>query len=162
MEARAASALALERARRVPDLTFAGGYKRTSGFDTAVLGVTLAVPLFEHNGVATALASGETRATARERSAVEARVAAEARTAVEAARLLQARAGRADEDVLKPAEVVRNAARAAFREGGANILNLVDAERVYLEARREVLQVKLDALAAGIEARLLLGEEILR
>jgi outer membrane protein TolC len=64
--------------------------------------------------------------------------------------------------MLRPAEVVRNAARAAFNEGAANILSLVDAERVYLEAQREALQVKLDALAAGIETRLLLGEEILR
>ena len=64
--------------------------------------------------------------------------------------------------MLRPAETVRNAARAAFREGSSNILNLVDAERVYLEARREALQVKLDALAAGIEVRVLLGEEVVR
>ncbi len=162
LEARSASALALERARRIPDLAVSGGYKRTAGFDTAVLGVSMAIPLFDRNGPAVAMATGEARSAAAERAAVEARVVAEVRASLQAARLLQERARLAEEEVLKPAEVVRNAARAAFREGASNILNVVDSERVYLEARREVLQVRLDALAAGIETRLLLGEEILR
>jgi len=162
LERRAVQALALERSRRVPDVNLTGGYKRTAGFDSAVLGVLVAVPLFDRNGAAIAAAGGEARAAATQRAAVERRVAAEAQAALRAARLLDERARRADDEVLRPAETVRNAARAAFREGSTNILNLVDAERVYLEARREVLQVKLDALAAGIEARVLLGEEIVR
>lgn len=162
LEGRAASALEVERSRRLPDLTFSGGYKRTAGFDSAVLGVVVAVPLFDRNQGGVAMARGEARAAASQREAAERRVAAEARAALEAARLLEERARRADDEVLKPAETVRNAARAAFREGSSNILNLVDAERVYLEARRELLQVRLDALAAGIEARVLLGEEIVR
>jgi outer membrane protein TolC len=97
-----------------------------------------------------------------ELAAVEAQVAVEARTIIDAARILGDRARRIDEDLLKPAEVVRTAARAAFREGAADILNLVDAERVYVDARREALQLKLDAVAAAIQARLVLGEEILR
>jgi cobalt-zinc-cadmium efflux system outer membrane protein len=161
-ERRAVQALALERSRRVPDVAVTGGYKRTAGFDSGVLGLVVAVPLFERNGAAIAQASGDVRAASQERVAIESRVAAEARAALDAARLLDERARRADDEVLKPAETVRNAARAAFREGASNILSLVDAERVYLEARREVLQVKLDALAAGIEARVLLGEEIVR
>jgi len=162
LEARSAGALKLERSRGVPDLTVSGGYKRTAGFDTAVLGVAMAIPIFDRNRAAVAMAAGEARASASQRAAVEARVAAEVRASLEAARLLDQRARLADEEMLRPAEVVRNAARAAFNEGAANILSLVDAERVYLEAQREALQVKLDALAAGIETRLLLGEEILR
>lgn len=161
-EARAAHSLALERARRLPDATVAGGYKRTSGFDTGVLGVTLPLPLFDRNQRGVAVATGESRAAAQERLAVEARVAADVRASLEAAQLLDARARRVDEELLGPAEVVRVAARSAFREGAADILNLVDAERVYLEARREALLVRLDALAAAIEARVLLGEEIVR
>ncbi len=162
LEARAARALDVERSRRLPDVVISGGYKRTAGFDSAVLGAVVAVPLFDRNQAAAAAAGGEARAAARERAAVERRVAAEVRAAIEAAQLLEERARRADEEVLRPAETVRNAARAAFREGSSNILNLVDAERVYLEARREALQVKLDALAAGIEVRVLLGEEVVR
>ncbi len=161
-EMRAAQALALERARRVPDTTISGGYKRTDGFDTGVLGVTLPLPLFDRNQRGVAAATGESRAAVQERRGVEARVAADVRSTLEAARLLDARARLVDEELLRPAETVRVAARSAFREGAADILNLVDAERVYLEARREALLVRLDALAAAVEARIILGEEIIR
>ena len=160
--ARADHALALERARRVPDATVSAGYKRTAGFDGGVVGVALAVPLFDRNRHDVALAAGESRAAAHERVGVEARVAADARTRLEAARLLDARARQVDKELLEPAEIVRVAAQSAFREGASDILNLVDAERVYFEARREALLVKLDALAAAIEARVILGEEIVR
>jgi outer membrane protein, heavy metal efflux system len=161
-ESRAAHALALEKARRVPDTIFSGGYKRTAGFDGGVVGVTLPLPLFDRNQRGVAVAAGEARATASDRLGAEARAAAEVRTSLEAARLLDARARRVDEELLQPAEVVRVAARSAFREGAADILTLVDAERVYLDARREALLLRLDALAAAIEARVLLGEEIVR
>jgi outer membrane protein, heavy metal efflux system len=161
-ESHAAHALALEKARRVPDTILSGGYKRTAGFDGGVLGVALPLPLFDRNQRGIAVATGQTRATAQERLGAEARAAAEIRTSLEAARLLDERARRVDEELLRPAEVVRVAARSAFREGAADILTLVDAERVYLDARREALLVRLDALAAAIEARVLLGEEIVR
>jgi outer membrane protein TolC len=52
------------------------------------------------------------------------------------------------------------AARASFREGATDTLRLVDAERVYAEARRETQDLKLDALEASIEALLVLGQEL--
>lgn len=160
--ARARGTWSLERARRVPDLTVAGGYKRTAGADTAVVGVMMAIPLFDTNKRAVATATGGRRAAELEEAAVEAQATVEARAIIDAARILGDRARRVDDDLLKPAEVVRTAARAAFREGASDILNLVDAERVYVDARREALQLKLDAIAAAIQARLVLGEEILR
>jgi outer membrane protein TolC len=76
------------------------------------------------------------------------------------AQALGERAGKVDIDLIAPAEIVRAAARSSFREGATDILTLVDAERVYLEAHREALQLKLEAITAAVEARLLLGEEI--
>jgi outer membrane protein, heavy metal efflux system len=161
-EATAAKALSLQQAQRVPNLDVVGGYKRTSGFDTAVLGVAMAIPLFDRNQRAIATAGGETKAAAFDRVAVEQRVAAEARAVFEASQSLAERARRVDEELLAPAALVRLAARTSYSEGAANIVAMVDADRVYLDARREVLQVKLDALAAAFEARVLAGEEILR
>jgi cobalt-zinc-cadmium efflux system outer membrane protein len=161
-EARAAKALSLEQAQRVPNLDVVGGYKRTSGFDTAVLGVAMAIPLFDRNQRAIATAGGEVSAAASDRAAVEQRVAAEARAVFEASQGLAERARRVDEELLAPAALVRLAARTSYGEGAANIVAMVDADRVYLDARREVLQVKLDALAAAFDARVLAGEEILR
>ena len=161
-EARAANALSLEQAQRMPNLDVVGGYKRTSGFDTAVLGVAMAIPLFDRNQRAIATAGGEASAAASDRAAVEQRVAADARAIFDASQRLAERARRVDEELLAPAALVRLAARTSYGEGAANIVAMVDADRVYLDARREVLQVKLDALAAAFEARVLAGEEILR
>ena len=160
--ARAAQALSLERARRVPDLNVAGGYKRTAGFDTAVAGLMIAIPLFDRNKQAVALAAGDHAAALSDVAAAEARARADAQVVFDAAATLVERAARVDDDLLKPAELVRTAARSAFREGATDILLLVDAERVYVDARREAVQLKLDAIAAALEARLLLGEEIVR
>jgi len=89
-------------------------------------------------------------------------VRADAQLVFDAARVLGERATHVDADLLTPADTVRTAARSAFREGATDILMLVDAERVYVDARREAVQLKLDAIAAALEARLLLGEEIVR
>ena len=59
---------------------------------------------------------------------------------------------------LEPASIVRTAARAAFVEGRGDVLQLVDAERVFGEAAREALEIRLDALHAAIQARIALGE----
>ena len=58
-----------------------------------------------------------------------------------------------------PAEGVRSAARATFREGAADMLRLIDAERVYADVRRAALDLELDAYLAAIEARFALGQE---
>ena len=160
--ARAGEALSLERARRVPDLNVAGGYKRTAGFDTAVAGLMIAIPLFDRNKQAVAIAAGDHAASLSDVAAAEARALADARVVFDAAAALGALAARVDDELLRPAETVRTAARSAFREGATDILVLVDAERVYVDARREAVQLKLDAIAAALEARLLLGEEIVR
>jgi cobalt-zinc-cadmium efflux system outer membrane protein len=156
----ATKVLALERALQRPDVYVAGGYKRTAGADTAVLGVSLSLPLFDRNQRAVAAATGDAQAAAFDAAALEASVAAEARVVFASAQALAERAGRLDVDLIAPAEIVRAAARSAFREGATDILTLVDAERVYLEAHREALQLRLDAIATAIEARLLLGEEV--
>jgi outer membrane protein, heavy metal efflux system len=160
--ARARDELDLERARRVPDLNVSGGYKRTAGTDTAVVGVLMSIPIFDRHSRAIATASGTRHAADFELAAIEARARADALVVFDAAVTLGERAARVDADLLAPADLVRTAARTAFREGATDILMLVDAERVYVDARREAVQLKLDAIAAALEARLLLGEEIVR
>lgn len=158
---RARQLAALEHARRIPDPVLSAGYKRTGGFDAAVVGVTMAVPLFDRNGTATARAQGEERAAASERDAVARRLASEAAALIATAEVLSQRAARAGRDLLEPADAVRSAARAAFREGTADVLKLIDAERVYGEVRRAAIELRLEALSASLEARLALGLELL-
>jgi outer membrane protein TolC len=79
---------------------------------------------------------------------------------LEAADRLAQAADRVEQDLVAPAEVVRRAARARLREGGGNLLDLVDAERVAVSARRSLLDLRLEAVLAAVRARLALGEEL--
>jgi cobalt-zinc-cadmium efflux system outer membrane protein len=159
--ARARGTLALERSRRYPDLALIGGYKRTAGLDTAVVGVSTTVPVFKRNGRALARAEAEARAADLELEATLARARAEAAILVRAARGLQARVARLDEDLVGPAEEARRSALAAFREGAADVLRVVDAERMHTEARREALDLTVEAFLASCRARLAAGLEVL-
>jgi cobalt-zinc-cadmium efflux system outer membrane protein len=159
--ARADGALSLERAKGRPDLALAGGYKRTQGLDTAVAGVVVAMPVFERNGRSRAQAEGEALAAATLLKAARDEQRAALAALVAAARALAERASRVEQDLVQPTEVARAAALSAFREGATDALRLVDAERAHAEARREALELTVDALAASIEARLALGLEAL-
>ena len=143
--ARARGTMSLEQARRYPDLALAGGYKRTTGLDTAVVGLVATVPVFERNGRAVARAEADARAADLELEATLTRARADAAILVRAARELQQRLARLDEDLVRPAEAARRSALAAFREGAADVLRVVDAERTNTEARREALDLTVEA-----------------
>ncbi len=158
---RAEATLAVERARSVPDITVTGGYKRTSGFDSGVAAITMPITLLDRNRVAVAVASGDAAAARSELALVRERALAEIEARWSAATRLAAQAMRSDGELVAPAAIVRSAARAAFAEGRGDLLQLVDAERVYGEARREAAELSLDALLALIHARLASGEPLL-
>ena len=84
---------------------------------------------------------------------------ADATALIDAARTISERARLAPAELLAPAEDVRRAARASFREGTADVLKLIDAERVYADVRRVAIELRLDALLTTLEARFALGEE---
>ena len=152
-------ALAYERARGLPDPAITAGYKRTSGFDTGLLGLSIAVPVFDRNGAAVARAAGAERAAVADRDALVAQLTADTASLLRASRIVTEQAARAQVELLAPAEGVRRAARAAFREGTADVLRLIDAERVYADVQRAAIDLRLDALLTTIEARFALGEE---
>ncbi len=155
---RAQHALTLEKARRLPDPSFIAGYKRTAGEDTLVTGVVIPFPVFDRNTGNIERALAEEQAAALELEALRRQHQAALTSLIQAAQELTERARRIEQQLLLPAATVRNAARSSFREGATNILQLVDAERVYTDAQRETLELKLDAYAKTFEARLLITE----
>lgn len=155
---RAEAALRVERARAIPDVIATTGYKRTAGIDTAVAGITMPISLFDRNRAAAAVAAGEVAAARSEFGRIQYLALADAQAQVEAASRLASQAASARQDLLEPATVVRVAARASYAEGRGDVLQLVDAERVFAEASREVIELQLDAALARINARLSLGD----
>ena len=155
----ARAAVALERARGVPDVAVNAGVKRTSGYNTGVAAVTVPIPLFDRNGVARALAEGQLHAAERERDATERRLRGVLSSARAAAATLSTHAADAQATLVTPARGARDAARAAFTAGALDVLRLVDAERVFIDATIVTLELEFDAVAAAIDARLAAGEE---
>jgi cobalt-zinc-cadmium efflux system outer membrane protein len=158
--ARMRGAMSRETGRLYPALALTGGYKRTTGLDTAVVGILATVPVIERNGRAIARAEADARAAELELEAAIARARAEAEILVRGARELQERLGRLEEDLVQPAEQARASALAAFREGAVDILRVVDAERTNSEARREALDLTVEAFLATSRARLAAGMEV--
>jgi outer membrane protein TolC len=142
---RARHALVLEKAKRLPDPTLTAGYKRTGGADRNEGNIDRAI--------------AEEHAAAMELAAVRKQQIVATQMLIQSAQELEERVRSIDQQMLQPAEVVRNAARAAFHEGASNILQLVDAERVYTDTRREALELKLEAYTKAFAARLVLTEE---
>jgi cobalt-zinc-cadmium efflux system outer membrane protein len=155
----ARAAVAVERARGVPDVAVNAGVKRTAGYNTGVAAVTMPIPLFDRNGVARALATGQLRAAEQEHDATERRLRGALTSARAAATTLSLRATDARAQLVEPARGARDAARAAFAAGAIDVLRLVDAERVFIDATIVSLELEFDAVAAAIDARLAAGEE---
>lgn len=157
---RAHQVTAYERARRLPEPVVTAGYKRTQGFDTAVLGVSVVLPLFDRNDSSVAKALGQERAGAADRELLVYQLTNDTEALIRAAQTMSARARSAPAELLAPADEVRRAARAAFREGASDVLKLIDAERVYTDVRRVAVELRLDALFTALEARFAIGEEM--
>ena len=124
-----------ERAKGRPDLDVLFGYKRDVGFNTAILGLQLNLPLFDRNRAATAAASEEIESVKSSLEATRFLVDSEVSLARReyASRLQQAN------EVFTPlrerAEQIADVTRAAYMQGGLDLLRLIDAERLRVDAQ---------------------------
>jgi cobalt-zinc-cadmium efflux system outer membrane protein len=146
---RAQHTLELEQARRIPDPTITGGYKRTDHRDTLVAAVVIPIPVFDTNWGNIQKATAEVAAANAGAEAIVLRLRNELLGLLTRWRSSAARARAAQQEMVEPAASVRHAAQVAFREGSGDLLALVDAERVYLEVRRIALASWAEATLAG-------------
>ncbi|MDE2881422.1 MAG: TolC family protein [Acidobacteriota bacterium] len=151
-------AVRLQNSLRVPDLTVNTGLKRTLDTNTGVFALGVGLPVFDRNQVAATLARGEVRAAELERDLVTRRAEADATAALLNARRLAEAAAGSEAQLVEPATVARTAMRSAFDLGAADILLVVDAERAFADARLLANDIRIEAVAAAIAARLALGE----
>lgn len=125
----------LERATARPDLDFVGGYKRTAGENTAVLGLSLDLPFFNRNqgNIRTSVAAVHEAESAL--AAARATVQAEVQTA-EADFIARHKQVTGTLRLIREHAVeTSRIARAAYQEGGIDLIRLIDAERVRIESQ---------------------------
>ena len=151
--------VALERARRTPDITLSAGMKRDAqlGRDQAVFGVSIPLPLFDRNQ------GNVIEATSR---AARALVDLDAGKAGQAVLLLQAydawtvaarQAALYRDQVLPDAHSAYDATARGFAFGKFAFLDVLDAQRTLLGASERQLRAQLEARRALADIERLLG-----
>ncbi len=150
------------RLARRPAPLLSGGTKRA---DTTVsrergpvLGVSVAVPLFDTGGRDAARWAAEGARLAAERMAFEQEVSADITRAVEALRLRQQALESAQDDALGT-ELITTA-EVAYREGEIGIVALLDAVRTVSRARLRDIERRLELRLAQIALERAVGEEL--
>ena len=164
--ARAAVAIAegrrsAERRAVLPDVALVGGYKGTAGFETSLFGLTLTAPLLNTNAGNRERTAGEWLRAEAERRAMELRVSTEVHAALEAARAIDAGTRDFDARFVERADLVAAAAQAAYQEGAASLVELVDAFRAAAEARTAQVRGTLDRALARLDLRRAIGASAL-
>jgi outer membrane protein, heavy metal efflux system len=116
-----------------PDVDLSGGYKRAGGYDGVLAYLSVDLPWRNRNQGNIAAAGAETRVARSSTAAAEATVRAEVRAAYAAHRVRREQVTGMLQLLAQNAAETARIAQAAYREGGADLLRLLDAERVRLE-----------------------------
>jgi outer membrane protein, heavy metal efflux system len=156
----AAAAIAVERSLLVRQLGATFGVKRTAGTNTMVAGLSMTVPLFDRNRGAIQRATGDRLAAEQELRWLERTIKGAIEGAYQAAERLASRAAAVQTTSLSRAEESRRIALAAYQEGAATLLQVLDASRALTDARLTVARLVVAAnesifelgVAAGYDA----------
>lgn len=163
----ASSETGYQKTLLVRQLGLSIGAKTVTGTRSILAGLSVPFPLFDQNRGEIHRASGERRAAERELAWQERLATAEVEGAYAAAEILSKQVAALGGQFLQKAEESRRVAVAAYREGAAPLLQVIDATRTLSEARivyYRVLFARQESLldlytAAGIDP---LGTNLIR
>ena len=131
----ARSNLMSQKAQGRPDLDAVFGYKRTGGLNTMVAGFQLYVPVFDRNRGGVAAAQSEIEANRATLSAVQQQSASDLALARMAYDTWKRQISDRYRPLLDQAIDIANISRAAYREGGTDLLRLLDAEKLRVDTQ---------------------------
>jgi len=128
---RADADLALQKAFRVPDPTLQVQYEREppDQRNTFGFGVSFPIPLFNRNSGAIRAASVAVESARRDLARGRVRTEQDLAATREALEIARERAGRLVGELVPKATSVRDTVRYAYEQGGASLLELLEAER---------------------------------
>lgn len=129
----AAANASLQRALAKPDMDFVFGYKRTLGVPTVIGGMQYNLPFLNRNQGAISSADATIKVAESDIAATEAAVRAELRTAIADVAIRRTQVFETLPKLRAQADESAKIALAAYQEGGADLLRLLDAQRVRIE-----------------------------
>lgn len=140
-----------------PNVDVLFGLKRTGGYNTMVGGVQWDLPVRNRNQGNIAAAAAEIRVAESNLAATEALVRAEVEAAMSAYQLHRRDVVTFLEPLQRQANETFRIAEAAYREGGADLLRLLDAQRVGIESRIAYIQGLTEVREAGASLQAAMG-----
>ncbi|AIR88895.1 cytochrome C [Pseudomonas cremoricolorata] len=145
------AALGLEKAQRIPDLTVSVGsqYDRAAREQVSVVGLSMALPLFDRNQGNILSAARRADQARDRRNAVELRLRAETQVAVQQWSTAMQEVQTYDKTILPSAQRAVETATRGFEMGKFGFIEVLDAQRTLIAARGQYL----DSLAAATAAR---------
>lgn len=149
----------LETSRRNPDLAVTLGSKKDEqlGRRQAVFGVSVPLPLFDRNQGGIMEAQQRTEIARAELASAQLSAASKLRLAHARLMLAKRQAEALERDQLPGAQSTLEATRKGYEYGKFTLLDVFDAQRVYLQAKAQHLRVLAAAHAAAAEIERILG-----
>jgi outer membrane protein TolC len=133
--AAANASIAYERALAVRQTGATFGNRRVGGINSIVAGLSVTIPLFNVNGGAVERATAERLAAEHELAWVERLVETDLLSAHASAMRLTAQLNELGQTFLARASSVHQLTLGAYQEGGATLLQVLDATRMLADAR---------------------------
>ena len=148
-----------EQAQSRPDWSAVWGYKRTSGFNTMLAGISIPLPFFDRNQGTVASSASELERAQELLRATLTQVETETAAAVAQLRRRYAMLQQVRDRVLDQAEESFRISLAAYQEGATDLLRLLDAQRARNETRLLQTQAEMAYRIGLMELEATVGEE---
>jgi len=158
--ARAAASRAevsLQRSMLIRQIGLVFGTKRITGANTLIAGVTLPLPLFEQNRGGREVARGERTAAESELAWSERLALADVAAAYRTAQLLTRQATRLRGGFITQADESRRITLAAYEEGAATLLQVLDVSRAWADAQVLYYRTLFDQRQSVLELNVAAG-----
>jgi cobalt-zinc-cadmium efflux system outer membrane protein len=155
---RARANLGLQQSIGRPNLDVLFGYKHTGGLDTLLGGIQVDLPFRNRNQGLIAQASAEIRVAESSLAATQALVRAEIETARMDYDLRRREVTTLLEPLVSQAAETYRIAEAAYRAGGSDLLRLLDAQRVRIEAQIALARGRAELHQSWVALQMALGD----
>jgi cobalt-zinc-cadmium efflux system outer membrane protein len=127
--------LMTQKAQGRPDIDALFGYKRTAGLNTMFAGFQLNLPVFDRNQGAAAAARSDIEANRSSLAAVQQQSASDLALARMSYEIWRRQVADRYRPLLDQAVDIAAISRAAYREGGTDLLRLLDAEKLRVDTQ---------------------------
>lgn len=150
--------LSEEKALRMPQISLRADLNRDPDYRTKTTGVVLTLPLWDWRGGPVGEAAANLSQANNELMAAEFALTQRIETAYRQYEIAQAQVTALESGIVRQAESALRIAHTAYKAGEKGFLEVLDAQRVFRQARNELIVARFDLASAWIDIERLYAE----